>query len=202
MTREALCEGSQTLCEEAQDDVVLRDMFSRANQNKFRAWAAENGATEDDLSTADGVLHEFAYWLEQEHSVRVENGMVEFWRLDNPSTVRMIGDNPVLLYHFTSSLRVPSIRRDGLVSGRRSVNRTETEGVYLTTETSGPAITGYIRNAVRGSKRAYGVRIDVRTFLHDIQPDQDDADIRSGATQFVTDYVAPSQIVAIERASY
>ncbi len=181
-----------------QNRAILADMFTRADHDAMREWAAENGV--DDLSGDDDMLDAFEEWLDMERSVTVRDGMVHFWKLYEPDIAEMIGDNPVLLFHFTSSSRVPSIRRHGLVAGKRSVNRTTTPGVYLTTETDGPAIRGYLHNALRGTKKAYGVRIDVRTYLSELQPDPDDADIMSGETQFVTDYVAPDQIVAFHRA--
>lgn len=190
----------ETVEDDPRDMAILRDILSRANASAVRAWALENNWDESDMDTEDGFLWVFQQWLHDEHSLDVSNGMVEFYRLWNHNTERLIGENPVLLYHFTSSLRVPSIRRDGLTGGRRSVNRRQSEGVYLTTETSGPAISGYIRNALKGSRRAYGVRLHIRTFMSELAPDPDDEDISSGATQFVTDYVAPQQIVSIERA--
>ena len=181
--------------DDPRDVAILQDMLTRADQNKVRQWATQNDWDDDE-----DFMHVFGYWLRDEHGITVSNGMVEFYRLWHRDTERLIGENPVLLYHFTSSARVAAIRKHGLVSGKRSVNRTQTEGVYLTTEASGPAITGYIHNALRGTTKAYGVRIDVRTYLREVQPDPDDEDISSGATQFITDYVAPSQIIGIERA--
>lgn len=154
------------------------------------------------MNTEEGMLWVFQYWLEQEFTISVDNGMVSFYRLDYmPDTERLIGDNPILLYHFTSSARLRSIRKDGLLPNKRSTNRRQTDGVFLTSEGDGPAITGYIRNALRGTRAAYGIRLDIRTFLSDIAPDPDDADIQSGATQFITDYVSPDQIIGVERAS-
>ena len=190
-----IVENVATLDDDAADTAILQDMFSRANVEEFRAWALENGAEEEDLADPDLMLHEFSYWLEQERAIRVRNGAVEFWKLDH-DCVRLIGDNPVILYHFTAKSRVPSIRQHGLEGNRPSVNRRKSEGVYLTTETSGPAINGYIRNATKG--RGDAVCITVKTTLADLSPDPDDEDIQSGETQFVTAYVAPSQIIEID----
>jgi hypothetical protein len=177
---------------------LFQDMLTRVDLDEVRTWALANNWDESDL--ADQFLNVFNYWLRDEHSIQVSDGVVEFYRLYNGDTASIIGDNPVLLYHFTSSVRVPSIHKYGLVGDRRTVNRRQTAGVFLTTESSGPAITGYLHNALRGTRKAYGVRLSVVTTLSDLEPDPDDADITSGATQFMTDHVAPSQIVAVERA--
>lgn len=159
-----------------------------------REWLLQNGTTEDDLGDEEGFLWEFAYWLEQERAIRVSDGLVHFYKLWDDAA-RLIGDNPVILYHFTAAKNVAAIRRDGLEGHHPSVNRRSTDGVFLTTETSGPAIEGYKRNAARGGG---AVCVAVRTTLGELQPDPDDADITSGQTQFVADDVAPSQIVSIE----
>lgn len=185
-----------------QDKAILLDMFSRADRAGLLQWAAENDYSKEELSDEEGLLWVFQQWLHEEYTISIDRGMVEFYRLDYMDDTReLIGDNPILLYHFTSSARLRSIRKEGLLPNKRSMNRRQTEGVFLTTESSGPAITGYIRNALQGSRgAAYGVRLDIRTFLHDIEPDPDDADIQSGSTQFVTEYVAPKQIISVERA--
>lgn len=191
----SLIEAYLSPYEQSENAPVYQDMLTRVDPEEVRRWGKNDGWDDDE-----DFLNLFYYWLRDEHSVEVSNGLVTFYRLYNDDTSYIIGSNPILLYHFTSSARVPSIRKHGLVGNRRSVNRRQTEGVYLTTETSGPAVNGYIYNALRGTQKAYGVRIDVRTTLHDIEPDPDDEDIQSGATQFVTYHVAPSQIVGIERA--
>jgi hypothetical protein len=178
---------------------LYQDMLTRVDLDEVRTWALANNWDETDL--ADQFLNVFNYWLRDEHSIQVSDGVVEFYRLYNDDTASIIGENPVLLYHYTSSARVPSIRKYGLVGDRRTVNRRQATGVFLTTETSGPAISGYLRNALRGTRKAYGVRLSIVTTMDNLEPDPDDADITSGATQFMTDHVAPSQIVAVERAS-
>lgn len=184
------------LGESQSDDDLLRDMMSRANMEAASAWMLENGATQDDLEDPESLLGEFAYWLEQERAIRVSDGCVTFYKLWD-DTAGLIGDLPIILYHFTAEKNVKSIRQHGIESGRASVNRTSNPGVYLTTETSGKAVDGYIRNASKGGA---GVCISVKTYLADISPDEDDADIASGETQFVIDHVSPDMIVGIDRA--
>jgi hypothetical protein len=181
------------------NDRVLQYLYSRADQAAFQRWMAENYPDDVLEPGHEALTGDFESWLEAEFSVGVQDGLVTFWRLDDPRIEAMIGDLPVRLFHYTSSTRVASIKKHGLVSGKRSVNGTTNPGVYLTSESSGPAVTGYVRNATRNSRNAYGVRITVRVTLDELSPDEDDADITSGSTQWVTDYVSPSQIVSIER---
>lgn len=185
--------------DDSRDDAVYADMMSRANLAEVKAWLLQNGNTEEDLADPDTLAWEFRYWLDQEQGIRVYDGAVTFWRLEGDAE-RLIGDNPVVLYHFTSSTAAAKIKKEGLVSGMRSVNRASTEGVFLTTEASGPAVRGYLYNALRGKPNAYGVRIKVLTRLSELEPDPDDAHLSSGRHQFMTDHIAPSQIVYIERA--
>lgn len=202
----SLCEDQSLVdlhesAESPVDMAILRDMLSRAPRHKFEVWALENNADAACLADEDCLLSEFEYWLDQEHSISISDGNVSFWTL-TPMVERLIGSNPVILYHYTASTRVRSIRKLGLISGKRSVNRTVAPGVYLTSETGGPAINGYIRNAVQGSRspNAYGVRLTIKIDLRDLEADEDDADIASGNHQFRVDYIAPSQIIAIDRA--
>jgi hypothetical protein len=187
---------------EAYDDsdprnkAILLDMLNRANLDDVREWLIDNGTDEEDLADPDLFLWEFAYWLEQERSIEVREGIVWFWRLEHDCS-HLIADHPIGLYHYTNNYAAAKIKRDGLVGDQKSVNNRTEEGVYLTTESSGPAVRGYIWNAVRARKGSHGVCVTVKTFLRDISPDPDDSDIVSGQTQFITDYVAPSQIIGI-----
>lgn len=181
-----------------QDVSILKDMMARAPEG----WLDEvrdNGAEEDCLVDEECLLHEFAMWLRDQHSVEVENGLVTFWTLTR-DVEEMIAHHPVKLYHYTSSRNVNSIRRHGLLPDRKSVNYRKTDGVYLTTEYSGPAVNGYIYKALRGNfTRHWGVRLVIRATLSELEPDPDDADISSGRHQFITDYIAPNQIIDVER---
>jgi hypothetical protein len=137
-------------------------------------------------------------YLQDQLSVSVlANGLITFWTLSN-HIQRLIGNLPVVLYHFTSSAVMPSIRADGLHGDRKSVNRRQTEGVYLTTETDGPAVNGYIRNALaaHGGKP---VKLLIQCYLTDLAPDPDDEDISSGQHQFIIPAVSPAQIIGVQR---
>lgn len=144
------------------------------------------------------VKHEYLIeYLRDELSVSVcDNGLITFWTLSK-DIQQLIGDLPVALYHFTSSAVMRSIRTEGLHGERVSVNRRTTSGVYLTTETNGPAVTGYIRNAVA----AHGgspIKLTVKCYLIDLTPDPDDADISSGQHQFLITSVSPEQIISVQ----
>ena len=139
-------------------------------------------------------------YLEDQLSVGVrQDGLITFWHLDR-RTRQIIGDMPVALFHFTASRALRSIRQVGLEGGRDPVNDRKTEGVYLTTEQSGPAVEGYIHNAIR-HHGGNGVMLTVKCYLSELYNDEDDADISSGATQFMVPYVPVDRIVSSERAS-
>jgi hypothetical protein len=144
------------------------------------------------------LLDELQTFLTDKYSIDVrEDGLVTFWHLD-PDTERFIGDLPIALYHFTSSRVARLIKADGLASGRESINRTVEPGVYLTTETSGPAVQGYVRNAV-AHHGGQPVCVIVKAYLSELEADPDDHDISSGRHQFRVDHVPPDRIVKIER---
>lgn len=192
--------------EEDQSQTVLRDMITRIDRAAFEDWVRDNNDEADDaLADPDQTLNELEFYLGDEHSIRIgSSGIVRFWKLTD-EVARIIGANPVELYHFTSSPRVPSIKIHGLVADKQSVNGTKTPGVFLTTESSGPAARGYMLNAVNshhGTARdnAYGVMVTVKMYLNELRHDPDDADIQSGEVQFITDHVAPDRIIEIERA--
>ena len=139
-------------------------------------------------------------YLEDQLSVGVrKDGLITFWHLDR-LTRHIIGDMPVALFHFTASRALRSIRQTGLEGHRDPVNERKTEGVYLTTEQSGPAVEGYIHNAMR-HHGGYGIMLTVKCYLSELHSDEDDADISSGATQFMVHYVPVDRIVSSERAS-
>ena len=135
-------------------------------------------------------------YLRDEHSVTVRaDGLIEFETL-NPKVAGLIGDLPVLVFHHTSDAILPQVRRDGLVAGRNDVNRwgKVAAGVYLTTQTSGPAVKSYHQRAriVHGGEP---VTLGVRATLDELCADPDDADIGSGRRQFLMPHVAPERIV-------
>lgn len=184
---------------------VLGDMLQRA-PGDFIEWLQDYCEDEamDIQSNPEKIMESFSEWLDGERSVRVrEDGLIEFWKLE--SDVRnMIGENAVALFHYTSSVALPSIHQHGLVGDRKSVNYRQADGVYLTTERSGPAVVGYGRNAVAKlgrRKNAHAVMLTIKITLDQLQEDDDDADITSGAHQFVTDFVPPEWIISAEAVS-
>lgn len=159
----------------------------------------EPDALADLLKDKNALLSEFEIYLDDSYSVTVRpDGLVHFWRME-PGLDAWIGDLPVALYHFTASGVLRSIKASGLEADRVSVNRTTMPGVYLTTESSGNAIDGYVRNAVR-THGGRAIRITVLAYLSELQADEDDADIQSGAHQYVMPHVPPERIVSVENA--
>jgi hypothetical protein len=45
----------------------------------------------------------------------------------------------------------------------------------------------------------YGIQLYIKTHFSKIQQDPDDADLKSGRYQFITDYVPPQDIIFHER---
>lgn len=146
------------------------------------------------------LIEAFEDFLKDEQSIRVRrDGLITFYHLTN-SVQTLIGDLPVALYHFTASGVIRSIRAAGLEGDRETINGRENDGVYLTTEQSGPAVTGYVRRAV-SAHGGYGVVLIIKCYLNELEPDPDDADIASGRTQFLIADVPPERIVKVEKAS-
>jgi hypothetical protein len=101
----------------------------------------------------------------------------------------------VWLYHGTSSRQVPRILRDGLTIGEAKVDPDETPGVYLTAQRSGAVDYADRAARVLGGR---GVVLRVLVPFDELEPDSDDADIRSGDWQFVTDYVPTEAILEVD----
>ena len=110
----------------------------------YKKWFLEEYPGEPFDQTDLGAFRD---WLKDQHSIEVRpDGLIEFWTLDRV-TARAIGSLPVVLFHYTSSSLTKKIKANGLLSGMESVNDRSEDGVYLTTETSGPAIRGYALRA-------------------------------------------------------
>lgn len=174
-------------------------------QNELRAYldemyGDEEGEVEAIYADEPRLLDELDECLRREHSVTVrDDGLIHFWRMEG-NMWEAIGDLPCVLFHYTSSKVIPSIQEHGLEADRKSVNGTKTEGVYLTTEESGPAIDGYKRGAVRGHRGGYPIQVVVQVYLSELQDDDDDFDIQSGNHQYVVPHVPPERIVEINVA--
>lgn len=191
----------ELICETVQGKrSILDDMLRRAPKD-FLIYLKDlydgPGEFENVKADHDWLIEEFGSWLSRENSVSVrDDSLIEFWTL-SPAVQRMIGDNEVALFHYTSSRVIPSITRTGLDADRKSVNGTVNRAVFLTSEQSGPPVRAYLMGALR-SHRGKPVRITVRMSLDELSPDPDDADIESGNHQFIVSHVPPDRIVQVE----
>lgn len=179
---------------------VLRDIEPRVHDD-FMDWMDDlyfddKPMMEDNLADESSRHDHLADFLDEKHSIRVRpDGLIDFHTADS-DTEHAIGDNPVIVYHHTSDALDRRIRKEGLKVGKKAANpyQNSRSGVYLTTESSGPAVGGYIDNAIQthgGNPKTWGVK----TTLRDLIPDPDDADIRSGLTQFYLPHVSPDDLV-------
>lgn len=155
---------------------IYQDIYNRVDKEEFNQYKINNNWSNDD--NVEDILE---YYLRDEHTITLdENNIIEFYTLDN-ATKELIGDNWILLYHYTSSKLVNSIKENGLICGFHKTNpyRNSYSGVYLTTNTSGKDIDGYKYHATKKHK-SESVRISIKMKLDEIEPDMDDADISSG----------------------
>jgi hypothetical protein len=153
----------------------------------------QNYLREEDMPDDYDSLTEY---LEDKHGINVEpDGLIRFFDL-TPEVKKIVGDSDIVVYHYTSSAVLPDIVKEGLVSGKRDVNRhnLDSSGVYVTTEISGPAIEGY-RDTARGVLGGEPVTLAIRTKIKNLIPDPDDADIESGRYQFVLPKVDVDDVI-------
>lgn len=175
-------------------------VLRRARQLGFDEWVLDWDEDAVREGWADEYLPE---WLtEQGVDLAEDVDALLFDRLDDDSEPVLEGF-PVLLLHHTSSKAAKRIRREGLlpastVGGPTDKGRLRGESphyVFLTTEVTGPVVRGYQARAVRrfgGRWEMLYIRVPS---LREVQADEDDADISSGARQFMTDYVPSSWIL-------
>lgn len=141
-----------------------------------------------------------AEWMDDEHGLDVrEDGRFECsWKAPTDRKIaRVIGAHPVVMYHHTSSALLPEIAQRGLVASSKRTDPRSTarhHAVYLTIETSGPAVAGYLLRTTR-THGGDPVTLEVETFVRELDPDPDDADISAGHRQAVTDSVPPDRIL-------
>lgn len=178
-------------------DKTLSDIATRIDKKLLSKYMKDNNWDEDD--------EEFAieYFLKDEYSIEIDSdGIIEFDTLDD-IIKKLIGDNYIKLYHFTSSKFKKSILENGLITGQAKTNPhgNSYSGVYLTTRTSGKEIDGYKYHIYNKYKKDI-ILVTVKLKLDDIKPDTDDIDIASGKTQFITDEVSPNNILSIEKVIY
>ena len=183
---------TRILKENTSEESILKDIFTRVDKEDFeRYWEENNWDEDNDISN---VLE---YYLKDEQQLTITDQGIEFWKLDEDQE-ELIGDNFVILYHYTSSELVDSIKEHGLQTGFAQTNphANSYSGIYLTTETSGNAIRGYKIKAVQ-EHGGNPVEIKVKMYLSELSPDPDDEDISSGDTQFIASYVSPDRILEI-----
>ncbi len=174
-------------------DKTISDILSRIDKDQLKTYREDNNWEESDL---DDYL---PYFLNDEYSISVtDDGIIEFYTLDN-NTEELIGENPVIMYHFTSSKLVPSIKKNGLVTGLKKTNpyKNSYSGIYLTTKSSGNDIDGYKYHAVNKHK-GEAVKITIKMYLSELAPDSDDAELSSGKYQFMSENIPPDRIIDIE----
>jgi hypothetical protein len=177
---------------------LLREMMGRAGTTWQRHLKQAQADAQGDLDSEQAILDEFEYWLESEQGIKVNgDGLVEFNWLD-ASCKRIIGSLPVELFHYTSSKLLSSIKHQGLQTGlKRTDADSSGAGVYLTTESGGPAVDGYAGKA-RARHGGHPIRIRVKAFVHELRQDPDDAHLSGGAAQFVVSSVAPDRILGVD----
>lgn len=189
--------------EQSRERKVFNEIKSRSKTD-FEKWLKENYSGDElreILGDKEAYDSELEYWLESEHSIRVdENGYVEFWDMDSKKR-RYIGDLPVKVYHYTSDKIAEKVKKEGLRAGVKDVNRHgyKLHGVYVTTETSGPAVEGYGRvaaNVFGGNETVF----TIVTQLKRLRPDPNDADIQSGRFQYYLPDVSPDHILEVRNS--
>jgi hypothetical protein len=184
---------------EQTDDVetrIINDMISRCENEFLKYVEKQNHYRYDDMK-------EKKSFLDNVYDITVknieDNYVVSFWGFTN-NVHRIIGNNPVLVYHFTSSNLLNDILKEGLVQGKVKTNpfSNSYSGVYLTTQNAGTVINSYVDTAIRkhGGK---GVQLYIKKNIKDLEPDPDDIDLRTGKYQFITDHVLPREIIFHEK---
>lgn len=170
-------------------------MRSRLGE-KFTKWAKD-----EDVDPADN--ENVRQYLDETHSLTLrDDGLIEVdWRLDD-ETAEVIGDMPIVVHHATGESVLPQIAEGGLSPQTVDVNRLgrgEAAGVYVSTRSGGIEIDSYRR----GAEQAYGgeaVLLEIKTTIDRLRADPDDADIESGATQFILPRVAAKDIINLNDA--
>lgn len=174
---------------------VAMRMMQRDEKN-FANWMKDLGEERGkfDLDYCRDFLNE-KYCIE----IR-DDGLVEInWRVDD-DVERIVDSEKIVVFHATSSKLLPSIRKNGLLSGESDVNRlgSESAGVYVSLRSGGIPMEMYARSAV-AKHGGEPVVLEISTTLSSLSPDPDDADIDSGSYQYVLSRVAPADILNIGR---
>jgi len=198
--------SENSLFESNSEENMINDMFSRCDKKVYMKYISEADIELFSINDKFNELEARKYFLKDEYSIEVveveEQKLVSFYDYSN-DIEDIIGNQPILLYHYTSSNLLKSIEKNGLKTGFKKTNpfSNSYSGVYLTTETSGQAVSNYAKIAVRkhGGK---GIQLYIKTNFGNIEQDPDDADLRSGKFQFITEYVSPEQIIFYEEYFY
>lgn len=190
---------------------IYNDIFSRFDTTRFcqRNYLKFISETNPDIFTVDGIFDEFEAkknFLEGEYDIEVVKVKDEYlvsFNEYNEYVQNLIGDLPVLLYHYTSSSLLNSILEKGLLTGyvRTNPGGNSYSGVYLTTEYSGYAVKIYGNISVK-KHGGEEIRLYIKKYLKDLTQDPDDADIRTGRVQFITNQVTPEEIIKHEKYIY
>jgi GNAT superfamily N-acetyltransferase len=192
------------------DKLATLTKLEQDDPDSFATWVKEEAQADDWLlQDRDGRADLIADWIQETCNLSVrDDGLIEFYQLtddDDCDVAYTIGDLPVVVYHHTATGALPGIiERGGLAPavnlGYKATKHDSGAYVFVTTEFNGPAVDGYVRRAMR---RFGGdpVTLEIRSYLHRLEPDPDDADISSGRTQFVLPYVDLKDIVSgLERS--
>lgn len=178
---------------------MINDMFSRCDNKKYMKYISSE---DPELFVVDGVFDEYESkinFLKDVYDIEIENiennYIVSFGEF-NDEKKKIIGKYPVLLYHYTSSTLLPNILKNGLIKGFHKTNpqANSYSGVYLTTEMTGYSVKLYAKISIQ-KHGGDGIRLYIKKYLSNIVPDPDDADLRSGKFQFITDHVSPNEII-------
>jgi hypothetical protein len=160
---------------------TLRQRLSK----QFKLWSSEN---EDD---------DFEYFLDSEIGLTIDDdGIIDVNVAIDDEIDDLLKGQTIYAYHGTSSSILPQIKQLGLIANHGTdINRhgAPLQGVYLSTTPSGPAMDGYIYNAVQ-SLGGDPIVLKVKVAYDKLTSDENDSDIRAGAYQRVISKVDPKDI--------
>lgn len=177
---------------------TLQALLPRADAHGFREWVSDH---DERPETPREVLELLETWLDDERLLSVrEDGLVEVGH-DLEDQLSLLGEQPIAVFHGTSTALLPSIRRHGLRPPRTRAQKTDRQfssaaGVYVKLR---PDVDHYSLAAVRrhGGDR---VHLTIRAIPTELEPDPDDQDQpwATRASQFVLPLVPPSDIMAVD----
>lgn len=175
---------------------TLRGLKSRLPSD-YRQYIEDSGNADDPETVQE--------YLQDQHSITVrDDGLLEFDRL-TPDVRRIIGDQPVVVLHHTSTAVLPQIAERGLRPAGGDIKvanpyKNTAAGVYVTTEGSGPVVDGY-RNVAVQAHGGEPITLEIRTTLDALTPDPDDEELGLSDRQFILPGVSPSDILNLPAES-